>query len=33
VVHGFLTYDVTVDTGSMTPAACVSAILAALDKR
>ena len=33
VVHGFLTYDVTVDTGSMTPAVCVSAILAALDKR
>ena len=33
VVHGFLTYDVTVDTGAMTPAACVSAILAALDKR
>jgi chloramphenicol 3-O phosphotransferase len=33
VVHGLLTYDVTVDTGSMTPAACVSAILAALDKR
>lgn len=33
VVHGFLTYDVTVDTGAMTPTACVSAILAALDKR
>jgi chloramphenicol 3-O phosphotransferase len=33
VVHGFLTYDVTVDTGAMTPAACVSTILAALDKR
>ena len=33
VVHGFMTYDVMVDTGAMTPAACVSAILAALDKR
>jgi chloramphenicol 3-O phosphotransferase len=33
VVHGFLTYDITVDTGAMTPAACVSAILAALDRR
>lgn len=33
VVHGFLTYDVMVDTGAMTPAACVSAILAAIDKR
>jgi chloramphenicol 3-O phosphotransferase len=33
VVHGFLTYDITVDTGAMTPAACVSAILSALDKR
>ena len=33
VVHGFLDYDVMVDTGAMTPAACVSAILAAIDKR
>ena len=33
VVHGFMTYDIMVDTGAMTPAACVSAILAALDKR
>ena len=33
VVHGFATYDITVDTGAMTTAACVSAILAALDKR
>ena len=33
VVHGFMDYDVMVDTGAMTPAACVSAILAAFDKR
>jgi chloramphenicol 3-O phosphotransferase len=33
VIHGFLDYDVMVDTGALTPAACVSAILAALDKR
>ena len=33
VVHGFMTYDVMVDSGAMTTAACVSAILAALDKR
>ena len=33
VVHGFLDYDVMVDSGAMTPAACVSAIMAALDKR
>jgi len=33
VVHGFLDYDVMVDTGAMTPAACVSAILAAVEKR
>ena len=33
VVHGFMTYDVMVDTGAMTPAACVSTILAALEKR
>jgi chloramphenicol 3-O phosphotransferase len=33
VVHGFLNYDVTVDTGSMTPTACVATILAALEKR
>jgi len=33
VVHGFLTYDIMVDTAAMTTAACVSAILAALDKR
>jgi len=31
VVHGFMSYDVMVDTGTMTPAACVSAILHALD--
>jgi chloramphenicol 3-O phosphotransferase len=33
VVHGFMSYDVTVDTGTMTTAACVSAVLAAIDKR
>jgi chloramphenicol 3-O phosphotransferase len=33
VVHGFMTYDVMVDTGAMTPAACVSAILAAVERR
>jgi chloramphenicol 3-O phosphotransferase len=33
VVHGFMRYDVMVDTGAMTPAACVSAILAAVEKR
>jgi chloramphenicol 3-O phosphotransferase len=33
VVHGFLDYDVMVDTGAMTPAACVSAILSAIDRR
>ena len=33
VVHGFMSYDVMVDTGSMTTAACVSAVLAALEKR
>jgi chloramphenicol 3-O phosphotransferase len=33
VVHGFLSYDVMVDTGSLTPAACVSTILAALENR
>lgn len=32
VVHGFMTYDVTVDTGSTTIAACVSSILAALEE-
>lgn len=33
VVHGFLSYDIMVDTGTMTTAACVSAILAELEKR
>ena len=33
VVHGFMTYDIMVDSGAMTTAACVSTILAALDKR
>jgi chloramphenicol 3-O phosphotransferase len=33
VVHGFLTYDVTVDTGALSPQACVAAILAALQER
>jgi chloramphenicol 3-O phosphotransferase len=33
VVHGFLTYNITVDTGAMTTAAGVSVILTALDKR
>jgi chloramphenicol 3-O phosphotransferase len=33
VVHGFLTYNITVDTGAMTTAADVSVILTALDKR
>lgn len=33
VVHGFMDYDITVDTGALTPAACVSAILAAVEKR
>lgn len=33
VVHGFMSYDIMVDTGTMTPAACVSAILAAVEKR
>ena len=33
VVHGFVTYDLTVDTGAMTPQACVAAILAALEVR
>jgi chloramphenicol 3-O phosphotransferase len=33
VVHGFMSYDVMVDTGALTPAACVSAILAAVEKR
>jgi chloramphenicol 3-O phosphotransferase len=33
VVHGFMNYDVMVDTGAMTPAACVSAVLAAIEKR
>jgi chloramphenicol 3-O phosphotransferase len=32
VVHGFMTYDIMVDSGAMTTAACVSTILAALDK-
>jgi chloramphenicol 3-O phosphotransferase len=33
VVHDFLDYDVMVDTRAMTPAACVSTILAAVEKR
>jgi chloramphenicol 3-O phosphotransferase len=33
VVHGFLTYDVTVDTGALSPQACVAAILAAVQDR
>jgi chloramphenicol 3-O phosphotransferase len=33
VVHGFRTYDIMVDTGVMATAACMSVILAALDKR
>ena len=33
VVHGFMDYDVMVDTGAMTPAACVSVILEALERR
>ncbi len=33
VVHGFMDYDIMVDTGTLTPAACVSAILAAVEKR
>lgn len=32
VVHGFLGYDVTVDTGTMDPPACVAQILTALSK-
>jgi len=32
VVHGFLSYDIMVDTGTMTTAACASAILAELEK-
>jgi chloramphenicol 3-O phosphotransferase len=33
VMHGFMRYDVMVDTGSMTAAACVSSVLAALERR
>jgi chloramphenicol 3-O phosphotransferase len=33
IVHGFMAYDVMVDTGALTPAACVSAILTATEKR
>ncbi|MBX9946936.1 MAG: chloramphenicol phosphotransferase CPT family protein [Reyranella sp.] len=33
LVHGFCRYDVTVDTGSTSPEACVAAILAALRGR
>ncbi len=33
VVHGFLRYDVMVDTGSTAPADCVTAILSALSRR
>jgi len=32
VVHSFMQYDVMVDTGAMTTAACVSAILAAVER-
>jgi chloramphenicol 3-O phosphotransferase len=33
LVHGFLNYDVTVDTGASAPPMCVAEILAALDAR
>jgi chloramphenicol 3-O phosphotransferase len=33
VVHGFMTYDLTVDTGALSPQECVAAILAALEAR
>ena len=33
VVHGFCSYDVTVDTAALSPEACVAAILAALARR
>lgn len=33
VVHGFMDYDVTVDTGALDTAACVSRLLAALGRR
>ena len=33
VVHSFMSYDIMVDTGALTTAACVSAILAAMEKR
>jgi chloramphenicol 3-O phosphotransferase len=33
VVHGFLDYDIMVDTGTLTPAACVSDILASVEMR
>jgi chloramphenicol 3-O phosphotransferase len=33
IVHSFVAYDVTVDTGALTPKACVAAVLAALKAR
>jgi chloramphenicol 3-O phosphotransferase len=33
IVHGFLAYDVTVDTGASPPQACVAAVLEALAAR
>ena len=33
VVHSFMSYDVTVDTGATSPEACVAAVLAAVEKR
>jgi len=33
VVHSFMSYDVTVDTGAMSTAQCVAAMLAALESR
>ncbi len=33
VVHGFMSYDVAVDTGALSPQACVDAIVAAVEAR
>jgi chloramphenicol 3-O phosphotransferase len=33
VVHSFMSYDVTVDTGALSTAQCVAAVLVALDSR
>jgi len=33
VVHSFMPYDVTIDTGATSPQACVAAILAAVEER